>query len=52
MLSGQAGSNVQNSSTPVTRDVENEHHSTLAVSGDGESHVSLPGCTPQVGCEA
>ncbi|EXB88236.1 Large proline-rich protein BAG6 [Morus notabilis] len=48
---GQAESNVQNSSTPVTRDVENEHHSTLAVSGDGESRVSLPRCTPQVGCE-
>lgn len=34
--SGQAESNVQNSST---HDVENEHHGSMAVNGDGESSV-------------
>lgn len=33
MPSGQAESNVQNSST---HDVENEHHGSMAVNGDGE----------------
>lgn len=36
MPSGQAESNVQNSST---YDVENEHHGSMAVNGDGESSL-------------
>lgn len=36
MPSGQAESNVQYSST---HDVENEHHGSMAVNGDGESSV-------------
>ncbi|PON90416.1 Ubiquitin [Trema orientale] len=46
--SGQADSNIQNSSIPsASRDAENEHLSTLTVNLDGESSVSLPGCIPE-----
>ncbi|XP_015884147.1 ubiquitin-like domain-containing protein CIP73 isoform X1 [Ziziphus jujuba] len=47
--SGQAESNVRSSSVGSgSSSSENEHPSTMAVNGGGESGVSLHACTPQI----